>query len=115
MPMWLGASREDKPCTCTMLKRSQVPYDTLHKKGRSIAPQHALHEIAQRPPEIFPSREFMLVDEEDVVFEASVEVRFESQMHNYWVVVAVNVGVDTVQALEDLADCGRKGRGKAHA
>ena len=45
----------------------------------------------------------MLVDEEDVVFEARVQVWFETQMHNHRVVVAVYVGVDTVEALEELA------------
>jgi hypothetical protein len=38
----------------------------------------------------------VLVNEEHVVLEASVEMGFETEVHDHGVVVAVNVGVDAV-------------------
>lgn len=38
------------------------------------------------------------------MFEARVEVRLETEVHNYRVVVAVDMSVHAVQAFEDLAD-----------
>lgn len=46
----------------------------------------------------------MLVDEQDVLLEACIQMRLETELADHGVVVAVNVGVDTVHALEDLAD-----------
>jgi hypothetical protein len=46
----------------------------------------------------------VFIDEEHVVLEAGVQVRFESQMDDDRVVMAVDVGVDTVEAFEDLAE-----------
>lgn len=57
----------------------------------------------------------MLVDEEDVLLEARVEVRFEAELANDGVVVAVDVGVDAVHALEDLADGLGERFGKGYA
>lgn len=57
----------------------------------------------------------MLVDEEHVLLEAGVEVGFEAELSDDGVVVAVNVGVDAVHALEDLADQGGEGLGEGHA
>lgn len=45
----------------------------------------------------------MLVDEKDVVLEASIQVGLKAQVHNHGVVVAVDVRIHTVQPLEDLA------------
>lgn len=45
----------------------------------------------------------MFVNEEYIVLEAGVEVGLETEMHNHWVVVAVNVGIHSVETLEDLA------------
>lgn len=50
----------------------------------------------------------MLIDEEHVLLEAGVEVRFEAQLANHGIMVAVDVGVDTVHALEDLTHKGRE-------
>ena len=44
----------------------------------------------------------MLVDEEDIMFEACVEMWFKSKLHDDWVVMAVDVRIYSVQALEDL-------------
>lgn len=49
------------------------------------------------------------------MFKASVQVRFETQVHNHWVMVAVDVCVDAVKAFEDLADGGGEVCGEAHA
>ena len=46
----------------------------------------------------------MFVNEENVVFEACVQMWLESQLRNYWVMVAVYVGIDSVQPLEELLD-----------
>lgn len=46
----------------------------------------------------------MLIDKQDIVFEASVEVRLKTEVHDYRVVVAVNMSVNTIQALEDLTN-----------
>lgn len=54
----------------------------------------------------------MLVDEEDVLLEGGVEVRLEAELADDGVVVAVDVGVDAVHALEDLADEGGEGLGE---
>jgi hypothetical protein len=76
---------------------------------RLVAPQHTIDQIAQRAPEILPAGKVVLVDEQDIVFETGVEVRFQSQMHDYGVVVAVDVGVHPVQSFEDLSQKGWKG------
>lgn len=44
----------------------------------------------------------MLVNEENVVLEARVQMWFKTQVDDNGVVVAVNVRVHSVQALEDL-------------
>jgi hypothetical protein len=62
----------------------------------SIAAQHALHQISQRTPVILPAVKLVLVDKQDIMFEACVEMRLEAQMHDYRVVMAVNMGVYSV-------------------
>ena len=46
----------------------------------------------------------MLVDEQYIVFEACVEVSLETKLAYNGIMVAVNVRVDTVHALEYLSD-----------
>lgn len=86
----------------------EMPSSSISQNGRgdqmrieilstlSIATQHAIHQIPQRAPEILPARQFVLINEQDVVLEAGVEVRFETEVHYHWVMVAINVGVDTI-------------------
>ena len=57
----------------------------------------------------------MLVNEQDIMLEAGVEVWLETKMNDDWVVVTVDVGVDSVEPLEDLLDEGREGLGEGHA
>jgi hypothetical protein len=79
-----------------------------------ITLQHAIHEISQRTPEILATIQTVLIDEEDVVLEAGIEMSLESQLANNWVVVTVDVGVHTVHPLEDLLNHAREGFGKWH-
>jgi hypothetical protein len=46
----------------------------------------------------------MLINEKHVVLETSIEVWLEAEVHNHRIVVAVDVSIYTVHALEDLAD-----------
>lgn len=46
----------------------------------------------------------MLIDEQDVVFEAGIEVGLQPELTDNWVVVAVDVSIDTVHSLEDLTN-----------
>jgi hypothetical protein len=46
----------------------------------------------------------MFIDEQDVMLEAGVEMGLEAEMYYYRVMMAVDVGVDTIQTLEDLAE-----------
>lgn len=48
----------------------------------------------------------VLVNEEHVLLEAGVEMGLEAELPDDGVVMAVDVGVDSVHALEDLADEG---------
>lgn len=48
----------------------------------------------------------MLIDEQHVMLEACVQMGFKTQLDDDRVVVTVDVGVNTVEALEDLADEG---------
>lgn len=51
----------------------------------------------------------MLIDKQHIVLEACVQMGFQTQLNDDRVVVTVDVGVDTVEALEDLADEGGEG------
>jgi len=51
----------------------------------------------------------MLVNKQDILFEARVEVGLQPELADDGVVVTVYVGVDAVHALEDLADEGWEG------
>lgn len=57
----------------------------------------------------------MLIDKQHIVLEARVEMRLETQLDDDGVVVAVNVCVYTVQALEHVADKGGEGLGEGDA
>lgn len=81
----------------------------------SIAPQHAIHKVAEWSPEVLSACEVVLVDEQHVLLEARVQVRLQSQLADHGIVVAVDVGVDPVHALEDLADQLWEGLWERHA
>ena len=50
----------------------------------------------------------MLVDKEDIMLEASVEMRFEPKLHDDRIMVTVNVGIYPIQSLKELANQGGK-------
>jgi hypothetical protein len=57
----------------------------------------------------------VLIDKQDVVFEAGVQVWLETKVYHNRVVMAVDVGVDSVQTLEDLAEETRECLGERNA
>ncbi len=56
----------------------------------------------------------MLVDEQDVLLEARVQMGLEAELADDGIVVTVNVGVDSVHALEYLSDEGWERLGERH-
>lgn len=54
----------------------------------------------------------MLIDKQHVVLETGVEMRLKAKVHDDWVVVAIDMGVHSVQTLEELADETREGLGE---
>lgn len=80
-----------------------------------VTAQHTVHQITQRPPVVLPARQFVLVDKQDVMLEAGVQVWLETEMYHNWVVMAVDVGVDSVQTLEDLSEETWEGLGERNA
>jgi len=74
-----------------------------------ITPQHAVDKITQRTPEIFPTSQVVLVNEENIVFETGVQVGLQTKLANNGVVVAVDVSIDTVHSLEYLPNHAWKG------
>jgi hypothetical protein len=70
----------------------------------SVALKHTVNEIAQGSPVIPTTCQTVLVDEQDVLLKAGVEMGFKAELTNHRVVVAVNVRVDTIHALENLAN-----------
>lgn len=57
----------------------------------------------------------MLLNKQDEVLETRVQVRLQPQMDNDGVVVAVDMGVDAVEALEQLTHRGLEGLGEDDA
>lgn len=57
----------------------------------------------------------MLIDEQHVMLEAGIEVRFEAQLDDDGIVVAVDVCIDAVEALEHVADEAGEGFGEGNA
>ena len=77
-----------------------------------IAPQHTLDQIAEWTPKILTTSQIVFVDKENIVLEASIKVRFETQLDDDWVMMTINVGIDPVEAFEQLSDKSGKCLGK---
>ena len=59
------------------VSRLQNAHATSHRS--LVTPQHALHEITQRTPEVLASvRQSVLINEKYIVFEARVKVGFKA-------------------------------------
>ena len=83
--------------------------------GSSIASKHVVHEVTQRTPKVLATREAMLVDEQDIVFEAGVEVRLQTELNDDRIVMAVDMRVDPIKSLEQLPDQGWERLRERHA
>lgn len=86
----------------------------------SVASQHALHQISQwtKPFGLFSTffvGQTELLYEQDVMLEARVQMCLEPQPSHDTVVVAVNMCVNAIQALEDGSDRGLEAARKRHA
>jgi hypothetical protein len=46
----------------------------------------------------------VLIDEQDVVLETCIQVSLQAQFADDWVVVAIDMSVYTIHALENLSD-----------
>ena len=80
-----------------------------------IAFQHAIHQITERAPEILPTCKTMLVNEEHIVLETCIQMRFESKLDYNRIVMTVDVCVDPVKTFEELSDQGGEGLGERDA
>lgn len=56
----------------------------------------------------------MLVDEKNILLEAGVEMRLQTKFPDNGIVMTVDVCIDTVHSLEDLADECWERLGKGH-
>lgn len=81
----------------------------------SVTRKHTIDKISQRAPEVFAARKVVLIDEEDVMLKAGVEMRLEAKLSDYWVVMAVDMGVNSVHSLEDLPNHAGEGFRKLDA
>lgn len=71
--------------------------------------QHAVHQVSHRSPEVLATCvQTMLVHEQYVMLEASIQVRLEAKLQDHWVVVAVDVGVNAIEPLKELLDHARE-------
>ena len=68
----------------------------------SITLKHAVYQITQRTPKIFAARKVVFVDKQDIVLEACVQMRLQSELHNDRVMMTVDVRVHAIEPLEKL-------------
>ena len=57
----------------------------------------------------------MLINKENVMLEAGVEMSLKTEFTDDWVVVAIDVGVNTIHSLEYLSDHAREGLWERYA
>lgn len=83
---------------------------------RSIALQHALDQLPQGAPVVLAATliQPVFIHKQDVVLETGIEMWFQSEMDDDVVVMAVDVGIDTVETLEKLSHCSGEVFGKRH-
>jgi hypothetical protein len=51
----------------------------------------------------------VLIYEENIMFKAGIEMSLKPEFSNNGIMMTVNVGIDTVHALEDLSNHAREG------
>lgn len=102
----------ERPCLHLISGRSKSQQAESHAQNvhwfsvsrALITPQHAVDQITKRSPVILSTGQLMFIDEQDVVLEAGVQMWLETEVNHDRVVMAVDMGVDTVQTLENLAE-----------
>ena len=57
----------------------------------------------------------MLVNEENVMLEAGVEMRFEAEMNDHGIVMTVDVSVHTIESFEYLSQKRREALGERYS
>jgi hypothetical protein len=85
------------------------------QRSLSVTPEHTVHKISQWSPEILSACKVVLINEENVMFEASVEVSLETKLTNNGIMVTIDVGVDAVHPLENLSNHAGEGFWEWHA
>ena len=104
-PAAISTRRSDYPARSS----NAIPYQRapIHHHGL-VTLQHAVHQVSQGTPEVLPTSQAMLINEEHIMLKARVEVWFQTKLHNDRVVMTVDMSVDAVEAFEDLPDQGRE-------
>lgn len=111
MPLMNPTEKRHSECTSFQFLPEQQPLSLMPNVIlqafvlflNSITLQHAINQIAEGTPVITTTREAVLVNKQDVLLETCVEMGLKAELADDWVVVAVDVSVDTVHAFEDLA------------
>src|SRR4051812_30048243 len=68
-------------CPNASFKNTKIPNRAYRTTpASSVAPQHAVHQVSQRAPEVLAGGQVVLVDEEHVLLEAGVEVGLEAEL-----------------------------------
>jgi hypothetical protein len=79
----------------TLLTSSREHLYVRTSSSLRIGLQYRFDHIRQWPIEVFSRFQIKLLDKQYVVFEAGVHMRIQSQRNYNWVVMAIDVGVDT--------------------
>lgn len=64
----------------------------------------AYHQIPQWTPKILATSQTVFVNEQHIMLKTSVEMRLKTKLDNDWIMMAVNVGIDTIKPFEKLTD-----------
>src|SRR6266480_1002121 len=98
-------------------KSPVCPWNQFRKVSRAGGEGQGRRFRTERAPKVLSGAfvELVLVHKQDVVLDTRVERRFETQVAYDGVVVAVDVGVESVEPLEELAQGGGKMLGKGDA
>lgn len=80
----------------------------MSASSASITLQHAIYQIPERTPVVFPTTFLQpkLIDEKHVMLETGVQMRFQSQVHDYRIMMAVDMCIHSIQAFEHGFDDG---------
>ena len=68
----------------------------------------AYHQIAQWTPKVLATSQAVFVNEKHIMLETSVQMRLKTELNNDWIMMAVYVGIDTVEPFKQLTDQGRE-------